>query len=476
MDKINNPKRCIIYVRVSTGGQADEGYSIEMQRERLIAYCTARGWIISDIIIDPGYSGSNLERPGIQQIIENAQAKKMDAVLVYKLDRISRSQKDVLYLLEDIFLPNGVDFVSMQESFDTSTPFGRASISILSVFSQLERELIAERTMMGRQGRAKNGLWHGGGTDPIGYDYIDGELVINKREATQIRRVYNLYASGHSIEHIKYEMADYTHKHGDWRHGSTIQNVLDNPLYIGTVHFGGVEAHKSHDSIIDHDLHQLVQYLRSRQKKANYKQKSSKHLLTGLVYCKRCGARYFPKSHKSGNVYYTCYSRAKTNKKMVKDPTCKNDTWLKEELERIVIGKLIGIVRNPHQLYDMQRENKKNAASNSSAVLAKAHVELEETNRKIKNTMALYQNDQMPVDEVSAAVDVLYQRKMELLRLLGEKSDNSTKKFKIEGFKLILADFNDSIKKDGLLLRGLLPQLLDKVEIDGEDIYFQWPF
>lgn len=132
-------KKTGIYVRVSTGHQAEEGYSIQEQRERLTSYCKARGWLIHDIYVDAGWSGANLNRPAMDQLIEDVQDKKIDTVLVYKLDRLSRSQKDTLFLIEDIFLPNGVDFVSMQESFDTSTPFGRAMLSILSVFSQLER-------------------------------------------------------------------------------------------------------------------------------------------------------------------------------------------------------------------------------------------------------------------------------------------------------------------------------------------------
>lgn len=104
-------------------------------------------------------------------------------VLVYKLDRLSRSQKDTLYLIEDVFEKNGVDFASMTENFDTSTPHGKFIIGILSVFAQLEREKIKERTMVGKDSRAKEGLWHGSAQIPTGYDYIDGQLVINEYEA-----------------------------------------------------------------------------------------------------------------------------------------------------------------------------------------------------------------------------------------------------------------------------------------------------
>ena len=184
-------KRVFLYIRVSTEAQFDEGYSIEEQKERLIAYCKAHGWVVVAIFIDPGHTGSNLKRPGMQAMIEAIDRKEADAVLVYKLDRLSRSQKDTLYLIEDVMLPNDTDFVSMQENINTSTPFGKAMIGILSVFAQLEREQITERTMMGRDGRAKKGKWHGGGTEPIGYDYEGNEINLMDVLTDEDESVFN---------------------------------------------------------------------------------------------------------------------------------------------------------------------------------------------------------------------------------------------------------------------------------------------
>ena len=118
-------KNVALYVRVSTDIQVD-GYSIDEQIERLEKYCDANRWIVYNKYIDPGYSGSNMDRPGLTDMIKDIRHKKIDLVLVYKLDRLSRSQKDTLYLIEEEFLPNGVDFISMTENFDTSSPFGRA--------------------------------------------------------------------------------------------------------------------------------------------------------------------------------------------------------------------------------------------------------------------------------------------------------------------------------------------------------------
>ncbi len=152
-------KKVAIYVRVSTQEQASEGYSISEQKERLQKYCEAHGWTLVDTYVDPGFSGTTTNRPALQKLLSDISHCFFDTVLVYKLDRLSRSQKDTMQLIENVFLKNNIDFISMNENFDTGTPFGRAMIGILSVFAQLERDQIKERLTMGRIGRAKTGHW-----------------------------------------------------------------------------------------------------------------------------------------------------------------------------------------------------------------------------------------------------------------------------------------------------------------------------
>ena len=165
-------KTAAIYIRVSTDSQAEEGYSIDAQKEQLSAYCVSKGIKKYEFYIDGGWSGSNIERPEMQRLIEDVNADKISHVIVYKLDRLSRSQKDTLYLIEDVFNPHGVDFVSLNESMDTSTPMGRLMLGILSAFAQLERENIRLRTRMGMKERVKSGLWMGGGRVPFGFTMI----------------------------------------------------------------------------------------------------------------------------------------------------------------------------------------------------------------------------------------------------------------------------------------------------------------
>ncbi|MCL2771993.1 MAG: recombinase family protein [Oscillospiraceae bacterium] len=341
-------KKAALYIRVSTQEQALEGYSIGAQKDRLINYCKAHDWIISDIYVDGGYSGSNLNRPGIQKLIE--EIDKTDIVLVYKLDRLSRSQKDMLHLIEDIFLPSNVDFVSMNESFDTSTPFGRAMIGILSVFAQLEREQIKERSLMGRNERAKEGLFHGGPFYPIGYDYIDGRLVINEYEAAQIRKIYDWYIGGLSPRKISERLRaeGYTNKYGSWKSESSIISVLTTDVYLGTIKYNDVVKENAHEPIISHELFEKVALERKkRRKKYGDSAYKSNYLLQGLLFCGKCGARYYIKHNYGIYKYYTCYSRGKTAPHLIKDPNCNNRNWHIPELEKIVEDEICRLAFDP---------------------------------------------------------------------------------------------------------------------------------
>ena len=252
-------KRAAIYIRVSTQEQAQESYSVGEQKERLIAYCKAQAWVIANIYVDGGYSGANLNRPGIQKLMK--ETDNFDVVLVYKLDRLSRSQRDTLYLIEEIFLPNKVDFVSMQESFDTSSPFGKAMIGLLAVFAQLEREQIKERTRMGKMARAKAGLHHGAGHIPIGYEYKDGKLIINPYEAEQVKKIYEWYLEGASYQVITDRLHEkgYTNRYSSYKYWSGVRAILCNMTYTGRLRYGEVTVENAHEAIISDEQFQAVQ-------------------------------------------------------------------------------------------------------------------------------------------------------------------------------------------------------------------------
>ena len=331
MTKKDSPSAAVAcYCRVSTENQI-ENYSIDEQKERLAAFCVARGWERPEMFIDPGYSGGTLDRPALRAMLDAVKNGRFGTVVVYKLDRLSRSQKDTLYLIEDVFNKYNVSFVSVCENFDTGTPFGKAMIGILSVFAQLEKDQITERFTMGRIGRAKNGFFHGGGNPPTGYDYIDGHLIVNEFEALQVREIFGRFLRGESVHAIQRAVNE---KFGTHFAHTRVYNILKNSVYIGRVKFGGAEYRGEHEPLITSELFYETQRLISEKSSENAQKKPFRagFLLSGLVCCGGCGARYH-----ANHGYYKCYSRAKSDKKYIIDPSCKNPN--------IAIAELDGFVR-----------------------------------------------------------------------------------------------------------------------------------
>jgi len=474
-------KKVGIYIRVSTQEQAEEGYSIQAQKERLINYCKAKDWNIVGIYTDAGYSGSNLDRPGIQKLIEDIKIDKMNIVLVYKLDRLSRSQKDTLYLIEDVFLENGVDFVSMNESFDTATPFGRAMIGILSVFAQLERETIKERSLMGRIERAKSGLFHGGGFAPIGYDYVDGKLVINEYEAMQVRKVYDLFLAGNGTDRIAKIMHDtgFKHKHGDWSHSSAVINILDNPLYIGKITYCGLVCDGLHEPIISQETFEKVQALRERKRKIYKRTYQSSSLLAGLIFCANCGARYFVRSVSKKHKYYSCYSRTKSHRHMIKDPSCKNKNWRIPELDKLVEDEIMKLAFDKKYLKQLlsKKQEQSNATADSNIKIIERKIT--DIDKQISRLMDLYQIESMPVEEISKRIEKLYNEKKELQKQLPkqELKSRNVDQFTVDGVHAIL----DNIKlvwehAEIEERRNILRSLINRILVYDDKIKIEWSF
>jgi len=189
------------YVRVSTEEQAREGISIEAQEERIRALATAKGWNLLEIIKDPGYSGKNLSRPGIMSLIDSCRRGTVNVVIVNKVDRLTRKQKDLWYLLEEIFEANQVGFVSVTEAFDTTTAAGKAFLGMLGTFAQLERDLVSERTREALSHKRAKGEWVG--RMPTGFRMSDdGKLDQDPKALKMIARAKRLRREGASFGDI----------------------------------------------------------------------------------------------------------------------------------------------------------------------------------------------------------------------------------------------------------------------------------
>ena len=330
-------KKVALYIRVSTDAQFEEGYSVDAQKEKLEQYCKLKDIKNFEFFIDGGWSGSNIDRPEMKRMIEEITEGKICAVVVYKLDRLSRSQKDTIFLLEDVFNPNKCDFISLNENFDTTTPYGKAMIGILSVFAQLERENIRDRTRMGMYERVKAGLWMGGGRVPFGYDYDKNkDILIPNKHAEDVRQIYDLYLQGYSTTQLANMFDVANDKH--------ITNILDRITYLGKIQFRCEIIEGQHEAIIDEETWNRVQI--ERQKRSTKNAITSSYLLTGLIYCGKCGARMrYQRWGKKGLKIY-CYSQQTSKMNLVKDPDCDNMRIDAGDHEDIVIKSLCDFTKN----------------------------------------------------------------------------------------------------------------------------------
>ena len=464
-----------LYPRVS-GHEQEENYSIPEQIDRMKKYCESRDWQVYKIYTDAGYSGSNMDRPGLQSLIKDSEENKFDMVLVYKLDRLSRSQKDVLYLVEDVFDKHGVFFSSMTENFDTSTPFGKAILGILAVFAQLEREQIRERTMMGKQARAEEGKWHGSKWIPIGYDYKDDMLTPNEYETMQIKEVVDLFLKKTPVRAIERIMTEkgYKHKYGEWE-AKTIRRVLSNKVNIGMIKKRDKYYQGIHEPILSQETYdQIMEIMNERKEQYGTTYKPFTSLLGGMIYCKHCGGKYTRQQNTNGTLYYTCYSRSKKVKKMVKDPNCKNKNFKLPELDFVIIDAITQLAINPDYIEQMRAEK---PTSNTEEKIKAIKKELESISNQISNMMDLYALGNMPIDDINKKVTALNDTRTALQKELDSLDVPDTDDAGMTNEQI--QSLADLINDKDLTLgerREIVKSLIYYIEIDNDDILIHWKF
>jgi len=202
-------KRCAIYTRKSTDEGLDQEYnSLEAQRDAGLAFVSSQrheGWLaLDDTYDDGGFSGGNIDRPGLKRLVADIEARKIDVVVVYKIDRLTRSLPDFAKLVE-VFDRNNVSFVSVTQQFNTTTSMGRLTLNILLSFAQFEREVTGERIRDKIAASKAKGMWMGG-TPPLGYDVVDRKLLVNEREASVVQDIFRRYAEHGSAARLVREL------------------------------------------------------------------------------------------------------------------------------------------------------------------------------------------------------------------------------------------------------------------------------
>lgn len=326
-----------IYVRVSTEEQAQEGYSIRAQEQKLRDFSRIKEWGVYDVYIDDGISGKNItDRPAINRMVEDIKNGKVNNVLVFKIDRLTRNTADLIYLV-NLFNTYNCAFNSLSESIDTQTASGRMFIKIIGIFAEFERENIIERTKIGFERKVREGYTLAARTTSYGYDRKKGEKIqtINEYEASIVREVFHMFVN----EHMSYlEIAQKlnsrnipTKENATW-HTRTIKNMLTNCNYAGMVRYATKDPSRHfetdgvHEPIISKELYEETQNLIQKISIKSYtKRPKENSYFLGMLYCAKCGGKMVSHSnytkHIDGNTIVKADYRCRNNIKKTCD-TC----------------------------------------------------------------------------------------------------------------------------------------------------------
>jgi len=351
--------RCAIYTRKSSEEGLDQSFnSLHAQREACEAYITSQkheGWhALSARYEDGGFSGGNMDRPGLKKLLEDIAAGKIDTIVVYKVDRLTRSLADFAKIVET-FDGKGVSFVSVTQQFNTTTSMGRLTLNVLLSFAQFEREVTGERIRDKVAASKKKGMWMGG-IVPLGYDHKDRELHVNEAESQQVRHIFDQYLRLRSV----FDLYDYLKTNGyrskrriraDGRSGGgsvlsrgTLYHLLSNPVYIGKTRHGGKLYGGKHKAIIDQKTWDQTAELvaTNRVKRRTSHNVASGRILLGLLFDQ--GENRFTPTHASKKgrryAYYTLKSGG--NHSTIRLPAL--------EFEQLVVGRIRDWLSKPLEL------------------------------------------------------------------------------------------------------------------------------
>jgi site-specific DNA recombinase len=360
--------RCAIYTRKSSEeGLEQEFNSLHAQREAAEAFILSQrqeGWLaVPDRYDDGGFTGGNMVRPALRKLMSAIEAGRIDCVVVYKVDRLSRSLLDFARMM-GVFEQHGVSFVSVTQQFNTSVPVGRLTLNILLSFAQFEREIISDRTRDKLSAARQKGKWTGGYL-VLGYDLDPrrGRLVVNQGEARQVRSAYQLFAKNHSVETTLAELQrrgwltkTWVTKKGKRHAGATFSEgslvrLLANPLYKGCIRHKGKLYPAEHTAIVDHSLWDQVQELLHKAPMRMRKPRN-KHgaPLKGLLRCAGCGddmVATYGTARGRRYHYYVCRRRAKpcpnprVPAAVIEPSVLQQITVLAEKPEREEVRKLL---------------------------------------------------------------------------------------------------------------------------------------
>jgi site-specific DNA recombinase len=371
-------KRCAVYCRVSSDERLDQEFnSIDAQKEAGHAYIVsqrAEGWIpVADDYDDPGFSGGNTDRPALKRLLADIQGGRIDIVVVYKIDRLTRSLTDFSKMV-DVFERQSVSFVSVTQQFNTTTSMGRLTLNILLSFAQFEREVTGERIRDKIAAAKKKGMWMGG-VPTIGYDVVNRLLVINPGEAAVVRRMFEEMLTLGSPTQIAARLSDegittkaWTTQDGRVRIGARIDKkylhkVLRNRIYLGELSNRGNWYPGAHEPIIERELWDRVHAVLARdshERGVDTKIRSRNDaLLRGLLYAPS-GERMYPTySRKNGRKYQYYVSKSESR---FGAPGKSYERLPAAEIEAAVVAQIRTVLTSPESIASVVRHIQNNGA------------------------------------------------------------------------------------------------------------------
>jgi site-specific DNA recombinase len=355
--------RCAVYTRKSSEeGLELEFNSLDAQREACEAYVAsqrAEGWLlVADRYDDGGFSGGTLERPALKRLRADIEAGKVDVVVVYKIDRLSRSLMDFSRLVE-VFDQHKVTFVSVTQSFNTTTSMGRLTLNVLLSFAQFEREVIGERIRDKFAASRKKGMWMGGWA-PLGYEVRDRKLVVNAADAKLVRSIFQRFLKTGSATRLARELIaeNVRNKYGKLIDKGILYKMLSNPVYVGVAVHKGVSYPGEHVRIIDHKVWDKVQarFQQNPRKRAGATRAQTPALLKGIIFGPTGAGMSPTHTRKNGRLYRYYLSQTVLKQGAGDCPVARVPA---AEIEKIVIDQVRILLLSPEIIVQTWRNARK---------------------------------------------------------------------------------------------------------------------
>lgn len=448
---------CVAYMRVSTEKQAIEGNGLDSQKRDIENYCRKNELLVTDWYIDDGYTGTNMNRPELQRLVNDCSKKRIKYVVAFKLDRLSRNMIDGLYLIEKVFQPNQITFKCVHDSISYDNPMEQAYTQMMAVFAQLDKNTMMLRMRGGMLERVKQGYWMGGGNTPYCYRYDKekGYLVPIPERKEQANKALDLFINGYSDEKIMQILG--------YKTEGVVRNILTSVVNIGMISYKGNVYQGKHEPIFDKERFGLAQEIRKSRRKARTTCLTrGSNLLTGLCYCGVCGCamRYQKWGSEKHKIY--CMSRNKSLSYLPNyNPNCNNSLEWADDIEKQVEDEILKIS------LDLSSYKPKEKATKLEIMQS----QLEKEKVKLKRLYELYADGNDTVLEMIKCNEKAVAELKEKISTESKNPINTQKKeFVYENIKK-LADVWDNI--DNKQKNMILKTIIDKVIIVNGDIEIQ---